>query len=61
MVYMIMELIISSPDAVTWHAATAAVFFGFMFAGNVFNTSLAIYSKCTSKLPDPLYLVRKFQ
>ncbi|XP_003739547.1 transmembrane protein 120B [Galendromus occidentalis] len=61
MVYLIVEQITSDPDAVTWHAGTAAVFFGVMFVGNVFNTSMAIYSKCTSKFPDPLYLVRKFQ
>jgi len=62
MVYLIVELITSDPEAVTWHAGTAAVFFfGVMFAGNVLNTSWAIYSKCTSKFPDPLYLLRKFQ
>lgn len=61
MVYLIVELITSDPDAVTWHAGTAAGFFGFMFAGNVLNTSRAIYAKCTKKFPDPLYLLRKFQ
>lgn len=60
MLYLIVELISSKPESATWHAASAAVFFGVMFVGNVYNTTKAIYSKCQSFRPDPLHLIRKF-
>ncbi|XP_022690276.1 transmembrane protein 120A-like isoform X1 [Varroa jacobsoni] len=60
MLYLVVELISSKPESATWHAASAAVFFGVMFVGNVYNTTKAIYSKYQSFRPDPLHLIRKF-